>query len=157
MQSYDTSVTYDLFGRLLLATEPLYHQKLAKLLIDTIAAFYKLKQKGSAYDFQNKVIQKLSYLIGLLCQLAEDPRTIVQVLRRIAESINGNVEIAYVVFTQMDCKQVHRQVQKSPELAKVLAEVQQTLIAFVSGLIDQSLDKHFNSITLGLSSLKTAL
>jgi len=136
VQCYDTSLTYDLFGRLLLATEPPYHQKLAKLLIDTIAAFYKLKEKGTAYGFKNKIIQKLSHLVGLLCQLAEDPRTQVAVMRRIAESVSSNIDIVYVVFPQLDSKQVHRQVQKSAELSKVLTEVHQALLAYVSGLID---------------------
>ena len=66
VQAYD-SLTYDVFGRIIVSTDSSYHQRIAGIMVDTIAAIYLQKKRGRAEDFKSKIILKLSHLIGLLC------------------------------------------------------------------------------------------
>lgn len=68
---YDT-LSYDLLSDLILSTEPVYHKRLANLLIDSMVAIYAQKKLGRAEDFKTKISMKFGNLVGIICQLSEE-------------------------------------------------------------------------------------
>ena len=70
------------------------------------------------------------------------------------------MELIYVIFTSLDSKHFQDSVKKSINLYKILEDIQQSLINYLTGLITEHrgmLDKQITKIALSLKPLKDVM